>query len=200
MLSHKTVVLGITGSIAAYKAAELASKLTQAEIKVEVVMTESAMKFITPLTLRSLTGRTVTTSLWELSSEFSIEHVSLAEAADVVVIAPATANIIAKLACGLADDLLSTVVLATTAPLLIAPAMNVKMWENPLTRHNISKLREHGFAFVDPVSGELACGYEGEGRLIDIDKLTEAISRQLSASSSASPSFTEMSDGIIFYP
>ena len=123
MLTNKTIILGITGGIAAYKAAELCSKLTQAGAKVEVVMTESATEFITPLTLRSLTGRPVVTSMWELSSEFSIEHVALAEAADVVVIAPATANTIAKLAVGISDDILTCTVLATKAPIIVAPAM-----------------------------------------------------------------------------
>ena len=127
MLSDKTIVLGITGSIAAYKAADIASKLTQAGSKVEVVMTKSATEFISPLTFRSLTGRPVATDMFELASEFSIEHVALAEAADVVVIAPATANIIAKLAAGIADDILTCTVLATEAPVIVAPAMNVTL-------------------------------------------------------------------------
>ena len=126
-------MLGITGSIAAYKAADIASKLTQAGAKVEVVMTDSATRFIAPLTLRSTTGRPVVTSMWDLASEFSIEHIALAEAADVVAIAPATANIIAHLAAGIADDILTCTVLATKAPVILAPAMNVNMFQNPVT-------------------------------------------------------------------
>ena len=137
MLSDKTIVLGVTGSIAAYKAADLASKLTQAGAKVNVVMTEAATKFVTPLTFRSLTKRPVITSMWELSSEFSIEHVALADAADVVVIAPITANVIAKLAAGIADDMLTATVLATRAPVIIAPAMHANMFQNPVTQDNL---------------------------------------------------------------
>ena len=132
LIKEKTVILGITGSIAAYKAADIASKLIQAGIQVEVVMTEPATRFISPLTLSSITGRRVVTSMWELSSEFSIEHVALAEVADVVVIAPATASIIAHLAAGIADDMLTCTVLATKAPVIIAPAMNDNMYDNPI--------------------------------------------------------------------
>jgi len=134
MLANKTIVLGITGGIAAYKAAAIASELTQAGVRVDVVMTESATRFIAPLTLRSLTGRPVVTSMWELDSESSIEHVALAEAADIVAIVPATANIIAKLAAGISDDMLTCTVLATKAPVIVAPAMNVNMFENPVTQ------------------------------------------------------------------
>jgi phosphopantothenoylcysteine decarboxylase/phosphopantothenate--cysteine ligase len=177
MLANKTVVLGVTGSIAAYKAADLASRLTQAEARVEVIMTEPATRFISPITLRGVTGRPVVTSMWELNSEFSIEHVSLAEAADIVVIAPATANVIAHLAAGLAGSMLTATVLATTAPVVIAPAMNVNMYENPVTQENIKKLKKRGFVFVGPGHGRLATGKEGAGRLAGVEEILGAVSQ-----------------------
>jgi phosphopantothenoylcysteine decarboxylase/phosphopantothenate--cysteine ligase len=179
MLTDKIVVLGISGSIAAYKAAELASKLTHAGVRVDVIMTEAAQKFISPLTLRSLTHRPVASDMWESSGEYRISHVSLAQAADVLVIAPATADIIAKIACGMADDLLSTTVLATKAPVIIAPAMNVNMYENPVTRQNLSKLKERGFIIVEPGTGRLACDAVGRGRLAETDQIIGAIKMAL---------------------
>ena len=175
MLANKTIVLGITGSIAAYKAADIASKLTQAGARVEVVMTESATKFVAPLTLRSITGRPVVTDMFELASEFSIEHIALAEAADVVVIAPATACIIAKLAAGIADDMLTCTVLATKAPIILAPAMNVNMFENSITQDNLSKLKARGFIIVDPACGRLASGKMGVGRLAEVEEIIGTI-------------------------
>ncbi len=182
MLADKTIVLGITGSIAAYKAADIASKLTQAGAKVEVVMTESATRFIAPLTLRSITGRPVVTDMFELASEFSIEHIALSEAADVVVIAPATASVIAKLAVGISDDMVTLTVLATTAPIILAPAMNVDMFENPITQDNLAKLKARGFTIVDPEYGRLASGKIGLGRLADIDKIIGTIKQVLGRS------------------
>ncbi|GAI33265.1 unnamed protein product, partial [marine sediment metagenome] len=179
MLADKTVVLGITGSIAAYKAADIASKLTQAGARVEVVMTESATKFIAPLTLRSITSRPVVTDMFELASEFSIEHVALAEAADVVAIAPATACIIAKLAAGIADDMLSCTVLATKAPVILAPAMHTNMFQNPVTQDNLTKLKARGFTIVGPAYGRLVSGKVGWGRLAEVDKIIDAISKVL---------------------
>lgn len=167
----KTIVLGVTGSIAAFKAADLASRFTGAGFKVETIMTASAIEFITPLTFRNITGRPVVTSMWDLSSEFSVEHVALAEAADVVLIAPATANIIAKIACGLADDMLSCTVLATRAPVIIAPAMNDNMWANEITQQNVEKLKKRGFTFVGPAYGRLASGKRGLGRLTELDEI-----------------------------
>ena len=175
MLADKIVVLGITGSIAAYKAAELASKLTQAGVRVDVVMTDAAQKFISPLTLRSLTRRPVAADMWEPSEEYRIKHVSLAQAADVVVIAPATANIIAKIACGMADDLLSAIVLATKAPVIIAPAMNVNMYENSVTQENLTKLKERGFTIIEPSIGHLACDVVGKGRLAETERIIGTI-------------------------
>jgi len=175
MLANKTIVLGITGGIAAYKAADIASKLTQAGARVDVVMTQSATRFIAPLTLRSLTGRPVVTSMWELDSEFSIEHVALAEAADIVAIVPATANIIAKLAAGISDDMLTCTVLATKAPVVVAPAMNVNMLENPVTQDNLTKLKARGFIIVDPAYGRLASGKMGMGRLAETETIIGTI-------------------------
>lgn len=170
-LSNKTVVLGITGSIAAYKAADLASQLTQAGARVEVIMTNSATQFITPLTFRSITGRPVVTQMFDLASEFSVEHIALAEAADVIAIAPATANIIARLATGITDDILCCTVLATKAPVIIAPAMNVNMYENSVTQSNLTKLRQLGFNIVNPAYGRLASGKMGPGRLADTGEI-----------------------------
>ena len=175
MLANKTVILGITGSIAAYKAADIASKLTQAGARVEVVMTESATKFIAPLTLRSITGRPVVTDMFELASEFNLEHIALAEAADVVAIAPATACIIAKLAVGISDDLLTCIVLATEAPVILAPAMHVNMFQNPITQDNLAKLKARGFTIVEPAYGRLASGKVGLGRLAEVDKIIGTI-------------------------
>ena len=171
MIKDSNIVLGITGSIAAYKAAVLASKLTQAGARVDVVMTDSAQKFITELTLRSVTGRPVAVSMWDKSCELNIEHISLAERADAVLIAPATANFIGKLAAGIADDLLSCVVLATRSPVIIAPAMNVNMYENAVTQENIARLKSRGFVFIEPANGRLACGAVGSGRLAEIEDI-----------------------------
>ncbi len=179
MLTNKTIVLGITGSIAAYKGADLASKLTQAGATVRVVMTKSATEFISPITFRSLTGQPVVTDMFELASEFSIEHVALAEVADVVVIAPATANIIAKLAVGIADDMLCATVLATEAPVIVAPAMHAAMFQNPVTQDNLTKLRARGFTIVDPAYGRLASGEMGLGRLAEVEKIIGTIKQVL---------------------
>jgi phosphopantothenoylcysteine decarboxylase/phosphopantothenate--cysteine ligase len=179
MLTDKNVVLGITGGIAAYKAADLASKLTQAGARVDVVMTESALEFISPVTFRALTHRPVVTSMFELSSEFSMEHVALAEAADIVVIAPATANIIAKLAAGIADDMLTCTVLATEAPVVVAPAMNVNMWQNSITQENIGKLKARGFTIVGPEYGRLASGKIGMGRFTETGNIIGTIHQVL---------------------
>ena len=179
MLRDKTIVLGVTGGIAAYKAAEIASQLTQAGAKVSVIMTEEALQFISAVTFRALTGRPVVTEMFDLASEFSIEHVSLAKAADVVVIAPATANIIAKLAAGIADDMLCCTVLATRAPVLIAPAMETNMYANPITRDNLSKLKARNFVIVGPATGWLASGKEGLGRLADVNDIIGSIRQVL---------------------
>jgi phosphopantothenoylcysteine decarboxylase/phosphopantothenate--cysteine ligase len=175
MLKNKTIVLGITGSIAAYKAAEIASQLTQAGAKVNVIMTKEATQFISPVTFRAVTGRPIVTEMFDLASEFSIEHVSLAKSADIVVVAPATANIIAKLAAGMADDMLCCTVLATKAPVVIAPAMETTMYTNPATQDNLNKLKARGFAVIGPTTGWLASGKEGLGRLADINDIIGSI-------------------------
>ncbi len=167
----KTIVLGITGSISAYKAADLAARFTKDGFRVDAVFTESAMKFASPMTLRNLTRRPVVTTMWELSTEFSVEHVALSEAADVVLVAPASANIIARLANGIADDMLTCTVLATKAPVIIAPAMNDNMWANQVTQDNVAKLKKRGFIFVGPAYGRLASGKMGLGRLTELDEI-----------------------------
>jgi phosphopantothenoylcysteine decarboxylase / phosphopantothenate---cysteine ligase len=179
MLNNKTIVLGVTGSIAAYKAAELASQLTQAGATVHVVMSEEATQFVSPVTFRALTGRPVVTEMFDLTSEYSIEHVSLARAADIVVIAPATANIIAKLAAGMADDMLCCTVLATRAPVVIAPAMETNMYENQVTQDNLCELKSRDFVIVGPAAGWLASGREGLGRLADINHIIATVHRVL---------------------
>jgi len=179
MLADKTIILGITGGIAAYKAADIASKLTRAGARVEVIMTESAIKFIAPLTLRNLTGRQVVTDMFDPASEWSVEHIALAEAADVVVIAPATANTIAKLASGIADDMLTCTVLATKAPIILAPSMNDNMLQNPITRKNLAKLKARGFTIIEPETGRLASGKVGKGRLAENEQIIKTIEQVL---------------------
>jgi len=177
------ILLGVTGGIAAYKAAELTRELQRRGAEVQVVMSAGAEKFVTPLTFAALSGRQVLTSLWEpvvgeaVSGEagtFDMEHIRVAQEIDAVVIAPATANTIAKLAHGLADDLLSTICLATTAPLLIAPAMNVNMWRHAATQENVATLRARGVRVIEPGAGYLACGMVGEGRLAEVVEIADA--------------------------
>ena len=172
MLKGKKILVGITGGIAAYKAAELVRQLCKCDAEVNVVMTRNAQQFVTPLTFQTISSRPVHTDLFS-SFQPEISHIALADNADLIIIAPATANIIAKCATGIADDLLSSVVLSTAAQVLIAPAMNTKMWENPVTQHNVAQLKERGFTFVGPATGELACGYDGKGRLVELDNILE---------------------------
>lgn len=163
----KQIVLGVTGGIAVYKAVEVLRLLVKSGAEVHVVMTNSACEFVTPLTFQTLSGNPVHTALFSLVQEQDIGHISLADRADLFLIVPATANVIGKVANGLADDLLTTTLLATKAPVLFIPAMNVNMWENPLYRENQAKLEKYGFHFMTPVSGDLACGWEGQGKLPD---------------------------------
>ena len=179
MIRDKTIVLGVTGSIAAYKAVELASKLTQEGARVNVVMTSSAQAFVTPMTFRTVTQQPVVTEMFDPASEFSAAHIALAERADVVVIAPATANVMAKLACGIADDMLCCTVLATKAPVIVAPAMHSNMYENQVTQENVSKLKARGFTFVGPAYGRLAGGAHGLGRFAEIDDILGTIHQVL---------------------
>lgn len=178
-----TVVLGITGSIAAYKAADLIRKLRALRdpaaparrVDVRVILTENGARFITPVTLQTLSGNAVAIDQFAAERHWDVEHVGLADDADLLLIAPATADIMARLAAGLGDDLLSTVALACTAPLLIAPAMNVHMWQHPATRANRELLAARGATFVGPVAGALACGYEGEGRFAPVEEIVDAV-------------------------
>jgi phosphopantothenoylcysteine decarboxylase / phosphopantothenate---cysteine ligase len=179
MLADKTIVLGVTGGIAVYKAADLASKLTQAGAKVKVIMTRHALEFVTPLTFEALTGAAVVTDMFETSAEHRINHVSLAETANIIVVTPATANVIAKLANGIADDMLTTTILATGAPVLIVPAMHTNMWVNPITQENVAKLKDRHMFIVEPVTGRLASGGYGAGRLPDTDTIMGYISQAL---------------------
>ena len=167
MLQGKCVILGVTGGIAAYKAAELLRLLIKAGAEVHVVMTRSAQEFIAPLTFQTLSGNPVHTELFNLIQEQEIGHISLADRADLVLVAPATANIIGKVANGLSDDLLTTTIMATRAQVLFAPAMNSNMWENPIYQKNQAKLESLGYHFIEPVYGDLACGWQGQGKLPD---------------------------------
>lgn len=175
MLKGKTVVLGITGGIAAYKSAALTSLLVKAGAQVQVIMTEHARQFIAPLTFESLTGRRCLTDTFDRNHEYSTEHVELAKEADVVMIAPATANIIAKIAHGMADDMLTTTMLACDCPKIVAPAMNTRMYENPVTQDNIRKLEEYGMTIAHPTSGHLACGDIGKGKMLEPEELFQYI-------------------------
>ena len=170
-LANKHIVLGVTGSIACYKALDLASKLVQEEALVDTVMSYGATRFVTPLAFRSITHREVVTDTFDPHSDFSIEHLALAQRADIMVIAPATAHCIAKLAAGLADDPLTTTVIATTAPLLVAPAMDGNMFDHPATQENLAKLRQRGVVIAGPASGRLASGMTGIGRLLETPEL-----------------------------
>ena len=179
MLKGKTVLLGVTGGIAAYKAAALASTLVKQHAAVEVVMTRNATQFITPLTFEQLTGRKVMVDTFDRNFVHQVEHISLAQRTDLVIIAPATANVCAKLAHGLADDMLTTTVLACRCPKLIAPAMNTNMYENPVTQDNLDTLRRYGWEVITPASGRLACGAVGPGKLPEPEELLQYILRQL---------------------
>ena len=176
---QQTVVLGVTGGIACYKAVELVRLLVRDGFAVQVIMTRGAMEFVTPLTFQTLSGKPVASETFNLTQESEIGHINLADSADLFVIAPATANVIGKMAGGIADDLLTTVLLATQAPVLVAPAMNIHMYENPLVQENIRKLRRVGYHFIEPAEGYLACGYEGKGRLPDPEKIFETIKNLL---------------------
>lgn len=179
MLKGKTVLLGVTGGIAAYKAAALASALVKQHAAVEVVMTKNATEFITPLTFEQLTGRKAMVDTFDRNFVHQVEHISLAQRTDLVIIAPATANVCAKLAHGLADDMLTTTVLACRCPKLIAPAMNTNMYENPVTQDNLDTLRRYGWEVISPANGRLACGAVGAGKLPEPEELLQHILRHL---------------------
>ncbi|MGE5218402.1 MAG: bifunctional phosphopantothenoylcysteine decarboxylase/phosphopantothenate--cysteine ligase CoaBC [Chloroflexota bacterium] len=173
------VVLGVSGGIACYKAVELVRLLVKGGFKVQVIMTKGAMEFVTPLTFQTLSANAVASDTFSLTQESQIGHINLADMADVFAIAPATADVIGKIASGIADDLLTTVLMATRAPVLVAPAMNIHMYENPILQENIRKLRRVGYHVMEPAEGYLACGYEGKGRLPDPEKIAAEIGRLL---------------------
>lgn len=179
MLKGKTLILGVSGSIAAYKAANLASLLIKQQSDVHVLMTANATEFISPLTFETLTNNKVPLDTFDRNFQYSTEHIALAKRADLVVIAPATANVIAKLANGIADDMLTTTVLACCCKKIIAPAMNTAMYENPVTQQNIARLRGFGWEFITPASGRLACGDIGLGKMPEPDQLIETILMEL---------------------
>lgn len=182
MLQGKTIVLGVTGGIACYKAAALCSKLKQAGADVRVMMTASAARFVAPLTFQTLSRREVAIDTFDEKDASVVQHIDLADSADLVVIAPATANILGKLAHGISDDMVSTTLLATEAPVLVAPAMNVHMYAHPAVADNMRILRERGVRFVEPGVGQLACGYVGKGRLAEPEEMMEAIVGMLNPS------------------
>lgn len=175
MLKGKTIVLGVTGGIAAYKSAMLTSLLVKAGATVQVIMTKNAQEFIAPLTFEALTNQRCLTDTFDRNHEYSTEHVALAKRADAFIIAPATANVIAKLAHGLADDMLTTTFLACDCPKIVAPAMNTKMYDNPITQENIEFLKKHGIEIAEPASGRLACGDVGAGKMLEPDVLLQYV-------------------------
>lgn len=181
MEDRKTVLLGITGGIAAYKSAYVASGLRKKGYDVHVVMTENAAEFITPLTFETLTGNRCTVDMFDRNFEYDVKHISLAKAADLVLIAPATANTIAKLAHGIADNMLTTTVLACTCPKIIAPAMNTAMFDNPATQDNLDILRDYGFDVIEPAEGMLACGDEGKGKMPEPDFLIACVEHAIAS-------------------
>jgi phosphopantothenoylcysteine decarboxylase / phosphopantothenate---cysteine ligase len=173
MLQNREIIVGITGGIAAYKTVELVRSLTKKSASVHVVMTKNATEFVTPLTFQTISGHPVTHEVFQLWTGGKIGHIALADIADQIVIAPATANIIGKIANGIADNFLTTMIMATTVPVLFVPSMNTKMWESPIVQTNIEKLKSNGYEFMEPASGDLACGWQGKGRLPTIDDIVE---------------------------
>ncbi|MEX1275094.1 MAG: bifunctional phosphopantothenoylcysteine decarboxylase/phosphopantothenate--cysteine ligase CoaBC [Bacteroidota bacterium] len=175
MLAGKNILLGVSGGIAAYQAVDLIGLLRSRLADVRVIMTTSATQFITPLTLETVSQHPVSVEMFDGHSHSSIEHIALGRIADIVVLAPATANLIGKIANGIADDMLTTTIMAVRAPVIICPAMNENMWLNPIVQENVAKLKRNGYLFVDPEYGEMACGGEGWGRLARLDKIVAAV-------------------------
>jgi len=178
-IEGKTIVLGVTGGIAAYKAAEVTSQLVKLGASVRVIMTRNATHFVGPTTFRALSGFPVVTDTFEEPVHHEIAHISLAQKSDLLLIAPATANILGKIAHGIADDMLSTTVMACTCPVMLAPAMNTEMWHNPIVQENLQKLSRLGYHIIEPASGRLACGTEGIGKLAEVDEIVAAVERVL---------------------
>ncbi len=179
MSKTKKILLAVTGSIAAYKSADIIRRLQEKGCTVSVIMTREAERFITPLTLSSLAGEAVYRDMFETHDAWQMQHITLARQADVLLIAPATANIISKLSCGIADDLLTCTALVTKSPILIVPAMNDEMYHNEIIQENCRKLKKLGVKFVDPIKGKLACGVTGEGHLADVEDIVQATIRLL---------------------
>ncbi|MGH7885213.1 MAG: bifunctional phosphopantothenoylcysteine decarboxylase/phosphopantothenate--cysteine ligase CoaBC, partial [Thermodesulfobacteriota bacterium] len=178
-LTGKNIVLGITGGIAAYKSCELTRTLVKEEANVQVVMTKNASRFVTPLTLQTLSNNKVAADMFDLTTESEIGHIKIADSADLIIVAPATASFIGKIASGIADSLLATILLATKAPIIICPAMNVNMYSNSIVSENIKKLIKHGFRVIEPEEGSLACGWEGKGRLPSTENIVLEIKKEL---------------------
>ena len=175
MLKDKNIILGVTGGIAAYKCVDLVSRLRKQGANVHVILTKGAQNFVTETAMREISGNPVVTSMWQEIQQYDVEHISLAQLADVVLVAPATANVIAKCACGMADDMLTTTLLATKAPVFFAPAMNTNMYENSITQQNLHTLQERGCHIIEPAAGRLACGTSGVGRMPEPQELVEIL-------------------------
>ncbi len=174
-MKNKHVVLGVTGSIAAYKAGDIIRRLQDQGLDVTVIMTAGAEKFITPLTLETLSGHPVYQDMFARDVDWDMAHISLAKKADVLLVAPATANVIGKMSAGIADDLLTCTAVTTKAPIIVAPAMNTDMFTNPIVMENVAKLKKHGVRFIEPKEGKLACGDVGKGALADVDEIVKAV-------------------------
>ena len=179
MLKDKNILIGVTGGIACYKVCEIISYLTREGANIDVIMTKNATEFITPLTLETLSKNKVTIDMFEKKEHVEVEHISLARKADLILVVPATANIIGKVSNGIADDMLSTTIMATPAPVVFAPAMNNEMYNNRIVQDNIKKLKEYCYKFINPVEGNLACGYKAVGKLANKETIIEEIKKIL---------------------
>lgn len=203
MLKDKNIILGVTGGIAAYKCVDLVSRLRKQGANVHVILTKGAQNFVTETAMREISGNPVVTSMWQEIQQYDVEHIALAQMADVVLVAPATANVIAKCACGMADDMLTTTLLATKAPVFFAPAMNTNMYENSITQQNLHTLQERGCHIIDPAAGHLACGTSGVGRMPEPQELVEILADFLAtgkelAESDEADSRQHLADGLDF--
>ena len=179
MFENKNIVIGITGGIACYKVCEIISYLVKGGANVDVIMTKNATEFITPLTIETLSKNKVTIDMFEKKEHVEVEHISLARKADLILVIPATANIIGKVANGIADDMLSTTIMATTSKVIFAPAMNNGMYNNKIVQDNIKKLKKYGYEFIDPIEGNLACGYKAIGKLANKEKIIKYVNKAL---------------------
>lgn len=179
MIKNKNIVIGITGGIACYKVCEIISYLVREGVNVDVIMTKNATEFITPLTIEILSKNKVIIDMFEKKEHFEVEHISLARKADLILVVPATANIIGKVANGIADDMLSTTIMATTSKIVFAPAMNNEMYNNKIVQENIKKLKKYGYEFINPVEGNLACGYKAIGKLAKKETIINFVNKTL---------------------